>query len=165
MYIYNRSITITMDTMDVKGQASVEYLLLALVFLIIIGSVTVPLITQGINDSLDVSHSSDASAAINSIANAVGVVYSNGPGSQRTINVYFSNNNASLTYNSVNKTILMFVPTYGGNGSKVIDANVPIAVTFNNVSSVNIVNKTNYNATVTWPIGTNTINVDMLSTS
>ena len=33
-----------MDTMDVKGQASVEYLLLALVFLIIIGSVSVPLI-------------------------------------------------------------------------------------------------------------------------
>ena len=92
MYIYNRSITINMDTMDVKGQASVEYLLLTLVFLIIIGTVTVPLlITPGINDALDVSHSSDASAAVNSIANAIGVVYSNGPGSVRTINVYFSN--------------------------------------------------------------------------
>jgi uncharacterized protein (UPF0333 family) len=114
-----------MDTMDVKGQASVEYLLLALVFLIIIGSVTVPLINQGINDSLDVSHSSDASAAINSIANAIGVVYSNGPGSVRTINVYFSNANALLIY--VNNTIQMSVPEYNGP-NKVIDANVPITV-------------------------------------
>jgi uncharacterized protein (UPF0333 family) len=160
MYIYNRSITITMDTMDVKGQASVEYLLLALVFLIIIGSVTVPLITQGINDSLDVSHSSDASAAINSIANAIGVVYSNGPGSVRTINVYFSNNNAALSYNSVNSTIQMSVPEYNGP-NKVIDANVPINVTFSPNNPFSVVNKTNYNATVTWPIGTNTINVAM----
>ncbi len=38
-----------MDTMDVKGQASVEYLLLALVFLIIIGSVSVPLIGKAID--------------------------------------------------------------------------------------------------------------------
>jgi uncharacterized protein (UPF0333 family) len=164
MYIYNRSITITMDTMDVKGQASVEYLLLALVFLIIIGSVTVPLITQGINDSLDVSHSSDASAAINSIANAVGVVYSNGPGSQRTINVYFSSG-GNLDYNSANNTIYMPVNLNTGNSSKVIDANVPIAVSFSPSDPFTVTNKWNYNATVTWPIGTNTINVAMAHTT
>lgn len=160
MYIYNKSITINMDTMDVKGQASVEYLLLALVFLIIIGSVTVPLINQGINDSLDVSHSSDASAAINSLANAIGVVYANGPGSMRTINIYFSNTNANLAYNSANSTIQMSVPEYNGP-NKVIDANVPIAVTFSPTNPFPVVNKTNYNATVTWPIGTNNINVAM----
>ena len=163
MYIYNRSITITMDTMDVKGQASVEYLLLALVFLIIIGSVTVPLITQGINDSLDVSHSSDASAAINSIANAVGVVYSNGPGSKRTINVYFSSG-GSIDYSISNKTIFMPVNMNTGNSSKVIDANVPIAVSFSPSDPFTFGNKTNYNATVTWPIGTNTINVALAQT-
>ena len=152
-----------MDTMDVKGQASVEYLLLTLVFLIIIGSVTVPLINQGINDSLDVSHSSDASAAINSIANAIGVVYANGPGSQRTVNVYFSNANATLAYNSANSTIQMSVPEYGGNGTKIIDANVPTAVTFNGSPSINnIGGKTNYNATVSWQTGTNTVNVALV---
>lgn len=163
MYIYNRSITITMDTMDVKGQASVEYLLLALVFLIIIGSVTVPLISQGINDSLDVSHSSDASAAINSIANAIGVVYSNGPGSIRTINVYFSSG-GNMDYSSANSTIFMPVSQYMGNGTKIIDANVPITVSFSPNDPFTINNKTNYNATVTWPIGTNTINVAMAPT-
>ena len=143
-----------MDTMDVKGQASVEYLLLALVFLIIIGSVSVPLIGHAITNSEDVSHSSDASAAINSIANAVGVVYSNGPGAIRTINVYFSRG-GTLAYNSANSTIYMPVYLNGTSTNKVIDANVPIAVNFNGTNPVS--NTTNYNATVTWPVGTSNI--------
>ena len=158
MYIYNRSITITMDRMDVKGQASVEYLLLTLVFLIIIGSVSIPLISQSVSDSLDVSHSSDASAALNSIANAVGVVYANGPGSVRTINVYFSNT-GTLSY--LNNTIQMPVNITGGN--KLIKANVPYTVTFA-PSPVSINAKTNYNATVTWPPVSNSIIVSMTPT-
>jgi len=149
-----------MDTMDVKGQASVEYLLLALVFLIIIGYVTVPLINNTIGNSLDVSHSADASAAINSIANAVGVVYSNGPGAVRTINVYFSRG-GTLDYNSANSTIEMQVNLNETNNStnKTIDANVPIQVNFN---LANVNSATNYNATVTWPVGTpSIINVNL----
>jgi len=94
-----------MDTMDVKGQASVEYLLLALVFLIILGSVTVPLAGDAIGNSTDVSHASDASAAINSIANAVGIVYSNGPGAKRTINVTFAGTNPVLSQTNYNATV------------------------------------------------------------
>ena len=45
--------------MDVKGQASAEYLLLMLVFLIILGGVTLPLVGKSIKDSMDVSHTSD----------------------------------------------------------------------------------------------------------
>jgi uncharacterized protein (UPF0333 family) len=144
-----------MDTMDVKGQASVEYLLLALVFLIIIGSVSVPLVGKAIDSSLDVSHSSDTSAGINSIANAVGVVYSNGPGAKRTINVYFSKG-GTISYNSANSTIQM--PVVLSNGTnKIIDANVPIAVNLN--PSGTVISNTNYNATVTWPVGTTSVNV------
>jgi uncharacterized protein (UPF0333 family) len=153
-----------MDTMDVKGQASVEYLLLTLVFLIIISTVTIPLlITPAITDSLDVSHSSDASAAINSIANAVGVVSANGPGSVRTINVYFSSGGI-MDYNSINGTIEM--PVALNSTSKVIDASVPNSINFNsNLTSVNINNKTNYVVTVKWPSGDSPINVNLLATS
>ncbi len=73
MFICNRSINYNVSKMDVKGQVSAEYLLLALVFLIIIGSVTVPLVGSSISSSLDISSTSDVSAAINSITNAVGV--------------------------------------------------------------------------------------------
>jgi len=145
-----------MDTMDVKGQASVEYLLLALVFLIILGSVTVPLVGNAIGNSTDVSHASDASAAINSIANAVGIVYSNGPGAKRTINVYFSQS-GTLYYSSANSTIYMSVFIKSTSTNKTIDANVPIAVNFPNGGNVN--NRTNYNATVTWANGTSNVNV------
>ena len=150
-----------MDTMDVKGQASVEYLLLALVFLIILGSVTVPLAGDAIGNSTDVSHASDASAAINSIANAVGIVYSNGPGAKRTINVYFSQS-GTLYYSSANSTIYMSVFIKSTSTNKTIDANVPIAVNFPNGGNVN--NRTNYNATVTWANGTSNVNVALTPT-
>ena len=38
---------------------------------------------------MDISDTSDVNAAINTITNAVGVVYANGPGAKRTVNVYF----------------------------------------------------------------------------
>ena len=79
-----------MSKMDVKGQISVEYLMIALVFLIIMTTVTVPLIGKSINASMDVSDTSDVSNAVNSIADAVGIVYANGPGSKRTVNVLLS---------------------------------------------------------------------------
>lgn len=142
-----------MDTMDVKGQASVEYLLLALVFLIIIGSVTVPLISTAISDSLDISHTSDASAALNSIANAVGIVYANGPGAKRTLNVFFSR---AGTISYANNSLQMSVPLSNGV-NKTVDSSVPIAVTLS--PNGNILNNTNYNATVTWATGSSPINV------
>ncbi len=142
-----------MGRMDEKGQASVEYLLITLVFLIIIGSVSLPFIGKTLNDTTDVSHSSDASAAINSIANAVGIVAANGPGSARYITIYFSES-GTLDYNAANRTIEM--PLTLNNGSKVIDASVPNPVSFN----VTSVNKASYNANITWTSG-NTINVGL----
>ena len=144
-----------MDTMDIKGQASVEYLLLALVFLIIIGSVTVPLVGTAISDSLDISHTSDASAALNSIANAVGVVYANGPGAKRTLNVFFSRAGI-ISY--ANNSLQMSVPLSTGV-NKTVDSSVPIAVTLS--PNGNILNNTNYNATVTWATGSSPINVEL----
>lgn len=126
--------------MDVKGQVSAEYLLLSLVFLIIIGSITVPLVGHSISSSLDISSTSDVSAAINSITNAVGVVYANGPGAKRTINVYFP---LSGTLSYASNTIQMQVPLQTG-GNKLISSNVPIPVVINNGAVV----RDNYNVEV-----------------
>ena len=141
--------------MDIKGQASAEYLLLALVFLIIVGSVTVPLIGKSIDSSLDVSDTSDVSASINSITNAVGIVYANGPGAKRTINVYFPAS-GTLNYNTINKTLEMPVTLSNGT-NKIIDSNVPI--TLNLINST--VSKGNYNVTVTWPVGSGPMTVGL----
>jgi uncharacterized protein (UPF0333 family) len=142
--------------MDVKGQVSAEYLLLALVFLIIIGSVTVPLVGSSISSSLDISSTSDVSAAINSITNAVGVVYANGPGAKRTVNVYFP---IPGTLNYASNAIQMQVPLQSG-GNKLISSNVPIAVTI----AGGTVGKGNYNAQVAWASGTSPITVTLTAT-
>ena len=141
--------------MDVKGQASVEYLLLALVFLIIIGSITVPLVGKSIDTSMDVSDTANVNAAISTITNAVGLVYSNGPGSKRTLNVYFP---VSGTLSVVNGRLQMPV-VLSDSTTKVVNATVPTNVTLVNPN----VNKGNYNVTVTWASGANPIIVTLTS--
>jgi uncharacterized protein (UPF0333 family) len=86
--------------MENKGQASAEYLLLLVVLLIILASVTIPLVANSVNASMDVSKSSDTKNALQSIANAVNIVYANGPGSKRTIDIYMpQNGNISVNNN------------------------------------------------------------------
>lgn len=144
--------------MDENGQASVEYVLLSLIFLIILGSVTIPLVSNSISSSMDVSDTSNVNSAVNSIANAVGVVYANGPGSKRTINVYIPDS-GTLSYSG--NAITM--PVTLSNGTvKNVNANVPIPVVFSPSGNVN--QKTNYNATVTWATGGTNINVLLTQT-
>jgi len=146
-----------MRKMDVKGQASAEYLLLMLVFLIILGGVTLPLVGNSIKDSMDVSHTSDASAAVNSIANAIGLVYSNGPGAVRTINVYIPVNGTLSTSNSV----LLLPVTLTNSTIKNVNASIPYNIVIN---SGNVIEKKNYNVTISWPSGTSPIQVNLTQT-
>jgi len=147
-----------MFSMDENGQASVEYVLLSLIFLIILGSVTIPLVSNSISSSMDVSDTSNVNSAINSIANAVGIVYANGPGAKRTINVYIPD---SGTISYTNNAITM--PVTLSNGTvKNVNAAVPFPVVFS--PNGNVVQKTNYNATVTWATGGANINVALTPT-
>jgi len=86
--------------MDVKGQVSVEYLLVILVVLIVLGTVTIPMIGSSVSSSSDVSKASDAKTAVDTIANAVNLVYANGPGSKRTLSVYMPVD-TTLVYNKI----------------------------------------------------------------
>jgi uncharacterized protein (UPF0333 family) len=52
------------------------------------GAVTIPLISNTIGSTMQVSGASDMKNAVSNIANAVNLVYANGPGSKRTIDVY-----------------------------------------------------------------------------
>lgn len=147
-----------MFRMDENGQASVEYVLLSLIFLIIISSVTIPLVGKSIDSSTDVSDTSNVNAAVNSIANAVGVVYANGPGAKRTINVYFPVGGVLTTTNNV-----LSLPVTLSNGTnKNVNAQLPYPVTLTPNGNVNA--KKNYNATVTWTTGANSINVALAQT-
>lgn len=139
--------------MDSRGQVSVEYLLLLLVILIILGSVTIPLIGSSIEASTDVSSVSDAKTAVESIANAADVVYSNGPGSVRTVNVYIPQNTNLVTRgNNVGMNI-----TYS-QGTKFVNSTTYYA--FNNATTP--VNNQWYKVTVRWVVGTNNIGLTLV---
>ncbi|GAB4316260.1 MAG: class III signal peptide-containing protein [Methanobacteriaceae archaeon] len=139
--------------MDSRGQVSVEYLLLLLVILIILGSVTIPLIGSSIEASTDVSSVSDAKTAVESIANAADVVYSNGPGSVRTVNVYIPQNTNLVTRgNNIGMNI-----TYS-QGTKFVNSTT--YYTFNNTSA-SVTNRW-YKVTVRWVVGTNNIGITVV---
>lgn len=85
--------------MDNKGQLSVEYLLLLVVIFVVFGAMITYLVGPSIDSANDISDVSAASNAVNSIANAVNLVYANGPGSKRTIQVYIPSGNFILSRN------------------------------------------------------------------
>ncbi|AIS32196.1 hypothetical protein [Methanobacterium formicicum] len=130
--------------MEEKGQASVEYLLLIVVILIILASVTIPLVSSSVNSTMDVSRSSDTKNAIESMANAVNLVYANGPGAKRTIDVYLPQN-MNLIFDYSSKTINQTLALSSQN--KTISANVDYNVTFINPNP----NKGWHQTKIEWP--------------
>jgi uncharacterized protein (UPF0333 family) len=142
--------------MDDKGQISAEYLLLIVVILTILTAVTIPLMGQSIDASNDVSWTSDAKVAVESVANAVNIVYANGPGSKRTFDVYIPQNNMRLQ-TSGNE---IFIVTNLTDGTS---KNVSAATGYNlNTTSINL-NKNWHKIQVYWTIGTNTISITALN--
>ena len=95
--------------MDSQGQLSVEYLLLLVVIFAVFGGMITYLIGPSIDAGNDISDVSAASNSVNSIANAVNVVYANGPGSTRTVNYYVPYDNLVLSRggNYINMTVTL----------------------------------------------------------
>ncbi|MGZ7067028.1 MAG: class III signal peptide-containing protein [Methanobacterium sp.] len=141
--------------MDSKGQISAEYLLLVVVILIILGSVTIPLMGKSIDASNDVSWTSDAKVAVESVANAVDIVYANGPGAKRSIDIYIPQNGMALQTKGNN---IYIVTALSGNTTKNVTAS-----TGYNLATVSIpLSKNWHKIQVSWPIGSN-INITAMN--
>lgn len=138
--------------MDDKGQISAEYLLLIVVILTILTAVTIPLMGQSIDASNDVSWTSDAKVAVETVANAVNIVYSNGPGSKRTFDIYVPKDSMSILVNGSDVSLLT---TLSDGTNKTVSAS-----TGYNLNGTGItVNKGWHRIQVYWPIGSNAITV------
>ncbi|MDD4810872.1 MAG: hypothetical protein PHY53_06800, partial [Methanobacterium formicicum] len=149
IFITKKSVVIEMEE---KGQASVEYLLLIVVILIILASVTIPLVISSVNSTMDISRASDAKNAIQNIANAVDLVYANGPGAKRTVNVYIPLNLVLQGNNTQN--IGMNVPL-SGNETKYVNSDLNYNVTFDNANF----NQGWSTVTVNWVVGNKAITI------
>ncbi len=130
--------------MDDEGQISLEYLLLILVAILILGSVTIPLIGKAIDASNDVSRASDAKIAVETIANAVDIVYANGPGAKRTITFYIPQDGRIGFDNQV----IYFDVTLSNGTTRRINATTEYAnIAFNPVN----LNRGWHKAVIRWP--------------
>ncbi|MBI5680741.1 MAG: class III signal peptide-containing protein [Methanobacterium sp.] len=141
--------------MDNRGQISAEYLLLIVVILIVLTSVTLPLVGTAINNSNDISWSSDAKIAVQTIANAVNIVYANGPGSKQTNDVYIPQTMA-LT-NAGNSVVLTV--TLSDGSTKTITGNTGYALSATNIP----LSRGWHTIQVYWPQGTNAITITAIS--
>lgn len=142
------------NRLDDRGQISAEYLLLIVVILVILGSVTIPLITDSVRASNDISWTSDAKIAVESIADAVNVVYANGPGAKRTLNIHVPRDGMSFQNNTNN--IQLTAQLSDQNKIVNADINYPISITQPTLQS-----DTPYNVQVEWVRGNSFINVDV----
>ncbi|MEG3224702.1 MAG: hypothetical protein BME94_04005 [Methanobacteriales archaeon Met13] len=132
--------------MDLKGQGSAEYLLLVVVILIVMGWLVDNAYQPAINATMDISRSSDAKNAVGSIADAVNLVYANGPGAKRTLNVYIPPP-ANITGNNATKLIGMNFSL--SNGTKYVNRSINYNVTV--VGPTNTTKKW-YNVTIEWKL-------------
>jgi len=132
--------------MDDKGQVSFEYLMLILIGIIILGTVTIPLVGRAIDASNDVSRASDAKVAVESIANAANMVYANGPGAKRTV-TFYAPRNGTIGFDQANK-VIYFSLTLSNNTVKTINATTEYGnITLNSPT----LNRGWYKAVVHWP--------------
>jgi uncharacterized protein (UPF0333 family) len=144
--------------MDDKGQISAEYLLLIVVILTILTAVTIPLMGQAIDASNDVSWASDAKNAVTSIANAVNIVYANGPGAKRSLTVRIPKNEMQLTSN----TNYLILGTALTNGTvKPVNSSINYPVTINPSATLT---SGWYNVVVYWDVGKTSVNVNLTKT-
>lgn len=118
--------------MDVKGQVSVEYLLVILVVLLVFGMMLTKVVGPSIEASSDISKASDAKAAVDTIANAADLVYANGPGAKRTLSVYIPKHTAFTTgTDGISMTV-----TLSDNTTKVITRDTDSQLSTQNLNSV-----------------------------
>ena len=77
---------------EIKGQLSLEFLLISFLAILILVSFTLPLANIAIDFGLDSSNSLEIKSEISKLANGIDSVYSNGAGSKRTIVIELRNN-------------------------------------------------------------------------
>jgi len=138
---------------DEKGQVSVEYLMLIFVAILIVGTVTIPLVGKAIDASNDISKASDAKIAVKAIANAADIVYANGPGAKRTVSFYIPQDG---TLNCGNNMVY-FTIKLSDNTTRNITATTQYNITSNSVQ----LTKGWHTATITWPINTRSIVIEI----
>ncbi len=116
--------------LDSRGQISAEYLLIFVVILTIFLFMISNFIGPTIDASNNVSAVSDTKVAVQSIADAINIVYSNGPGAKRTLTVN-APQDMLLTFDSSAHVIRTTINNLNYNGNSSNSKDVVAAMNYN----------------------------------
>lgn len=114
--------------MDNKGQLSLEYVLIAMIGILLLTIVSFPLINFSIDSSNDVIDSIMVKNELNKISDGINYCYYSGKGSKRTVLLDFKNEiSVSFLSSSENKSIIKSkINLNNGNKEMIIDSNAPL---------------------------------------
>ncbi|OEC84883.1 MULTISPECIES: class III signal peptide-containing protein [Methanobacterium] len=148
--------------LDNRGQISAEYLLLFVVILTVFLFMINNFIGPTIDASNSVSKASDAKIAIESIADAVNIVYANGPGAKRTIDINIPQD-LDLNFNTDSQIVETTINNLNYNGnpanSKTLNAKINIAANIDISPSTLPLSKGWHTVQVYWNTTTNNITI------
>lgn len=131
-----------------RGQLSIEFLIVLTGMLLILASVTIPLSDRARADAEKVTALADAREAAGTLANALNSVYASGVGSKQTVEYWLPKGTVSVTFvddenrldvrielalesdNRVQVSTILPSETYAGDNYVVVSGSVQISSSF-----------------------------------
>ena len=139
--------------MDNMGQVALEYLLIFFVSVIILSAISLPLISESMDNSRDISKSVEAKDTLLSISNSINYVYYAGYGSKRTVGVHIPLN-MQLSYRYKNNNHFIYTSIkLSDNSTKLIEIQTPCKISFSNRADyyyVSLKERWYYNTEIKW---------------
>lgn len=152
--------------MDIKGQATLEYLLIFFVLIIILSIVSIPLLLSSLETAADVTSAIETKSFLTEVQKNIKIIYSLDVGSKRTLSIYVPCDMKLYHNYNFDKHYLSTTLTLSDNTKKTVKVEVPCDVSFNgyiNNHYVTLNKSWYYNTEVKWYTssnGTRSINVN-----
>lgn len=141
--------------MDKQGQLSIEYILFFLIFLIIFATISIPTLSESINDVNDMKDVTETKIALTEISNNIKIVYASGTNSKKVTSIYMPQNTTIRTKTYKNKNYLTADVKLRDNTTKTVEVEVPCNISFNgNINHYykDVKNRWYYNTQIDWII-------------
>ena len=152
--------------MEIKGQVTLEYLLIFFVLIIILSIISIPLLLSSLETSDDVTKAVEIKSFLLEVQKNIKIIYSLDIGSKRTLSIYVPCDLKVYHNNNYDRHYLSTTLTLSDNTKKTIRVEVPCDVSFNgyiNNHYVSLKKSWYHNTEVKWYTssnGTRSINVN-----
>ncbi|RAP53642.1 MAG: hypothetical protein BZ138_00235 [Methanosphaera sp. rholeuAM270] len=139
--------------MDTKGQIALEYLLMFFVVLIIISTITIPLLYSGIETADDLAEGVKVKSMLTEISKNVQLISVLDDNSKRSVSIYVPGDLVLYYRLHDNRHYIYTTLTLSDSSRRKIEVEVPCKVSFNNNSNhyySSLKNRWYYNVEIKW---------------